>query len=101
MHCEPASPPNHLPASSDPDRPVYKVIFWQRDPMGGYPPEQWPWAAQEWAVYDADGVSEVMAWAAHEATEEQTYTIHVASVPEQGRNADLLWLHGVDPTIPI
>jgi hypothetical protein len=82
-------------------RPVYKVVFWQRDPLEGYQPEQWPWAAQEWAVYDADGVSEVMAWAAHEAGEEQTYTIHVASVPEQGRNADLLWLHGVDPTMPI
>jgi hypothetical protein len=100
MHCEPVSPPNHLPASSDPDRPVYKVIFWRRGRLEGYPPDQWPWEAEEWAVYDADGVHEVLAWTAHEAAEDQTYTIHVATIPEQGRNPDLLWLDGVDPTIP-
>jgi hypothetical protein len=94
MHCEPASPPNHVPATSDPDRPVYKVIFWSR------PEEHLGWRAEEWAVYDADGADEVLAWATHEARPDQTYTVHVAGVARPGKNTDLLWLYGLDPTIP-
>lgn len=95
MHCEPAAPPNHLPETTDPDRPVYKVIFWSR------PDERLSWVASEWAVYDADGVHEVLAWAAHEASPDQTYTIHLASVAHDERRPDMFWLYGVDPTIPV
>lgn len=83
-------------ASCDRDSPVYRVTFWRRlDEPADVAEERRGYEAEEWDIADAD-VTSVLGWADRNSAG-GTYTVHVATPPEDGKS-DLLRLFGVDPT---
>jgi hypothetical protein len=98
MRAEKYGPPYEpKAATTNPDKPVYVVEFWR--PLGPpRSPDSVPaHESSEWVLRDITDVTEVLAWAKENAGQDRTYTVHVASILENGRS-DLIHLYGVDPT---
>jgi hypothetical protein len=83
------------PVTTNPDKPVYKVIIWER--MTGssdIPEDDRAFMADEWALYDGD-VVEVLEWARRKAGSFD-YQVYVAGPYDEG-DSTLLRLCGRSP----
>ena len=79
----------------DPDRPVYKVIVWERVAQPTHiPEEERAFMSDEWALHDCD-VDEVLAWAKQKAGHCE-YEVYVAGPYDDGEST-LLRLRGHNP----
>lgn len=82
--------------SADPERPVFYVTFWRRDPSDDdRPVEQRAYESQEWDVSEAD-IRQVLEWAADRAGTNGTYTVEVASPVIDG-DAGRILVYGRNP----
>lgn len=83
------------PVTMDPDRPVYKVIVWERVAEPADIPEgRRAFMSDEWALHGGD-VDEVLAWAEQKAGRFD-YEVYVAGPYDDG-DSTLLRLHGHSP----